>query len=272
LPFFVKNCSMGRRMKTSLDIGTARLLSTGQLLPDARWHMKAHSHSFHELIVVLGGGMTVEHAGRRTVAVTGDVMLYPAGLVHAERSDPKHPVESRFMVFRCDGLAGGPLVRVTDERGRIRQMVRWLHDDGHATSALIQVERQAMFQAVLAEFFHEAGPGDPPLVANTRRYVREHLGDSLVLDDLARAAGLSKSYFVRTYGAATGRTPMQDVRALRAGFARELILGTNLPLKEIAPRAGLGNEYSMSRLFRQLFHMPPGQYRRFHGRRQRSEQ
>ena len=32
----------------------------------------------------------------------------------------------------------------------------------------------------------------------------------------------------------------KSVRALRAGYARELILGTSLPLKEIAPRAGLG--------------------------------
>lgn len=254
-------------MKTSPDIGTARLISTGQLLPDARWHMKAHSHSFHELIVVLAGGMTVEHEGTKTDAVTGDVLLYPAGLIHAERSDPEHPVESRFVTFVCDGLRGTPLARVTDERGRIRQMARWLYEDGHATASLIQVERQAMFQTVLAEFFHEAGPGDPPLVASTRRYIREHLAGPLVLADLARAAGLSRFHFVRAYRAATGRTPMQDVRALRAGFARELILGTNLPLKEIAPRAGLGNEYSMSRLFRQLFRMPPGQYRRFHGRR-----
>ena len=254
-------------MKTQPDLGTARLLSTGQLLPDPHWNMKAHSHSFHELIVVLGGGIVVEHEGRRTDSVTGDVLLYPAGLVHAERSDPKHPVESRFMVFHCEGLQGGPLLRVTDERGRIRQMARWLHDDGQATSPLIQAERQAMFQATLAEFFHEASPGDPPLVANTRRYIREHLAGPLTLADLARAAALSRFHFVRAYRVATGRTPMQDVRALRAGFARELILGTNLPLKEIAPRAGLGNEYSMSRLFRQLFHMPPGQYRRFHGRR-----
>ena len=32
-------------------------------------------------------------------------------------------------------------------------------------------------------------------------------------------------------------------------------------LKEIAPRAGLGNEYAMSRLFRRIFRLPPGQYR-----------
>jgi AraC-like DNA-binding protein len=60
---------------------------------------------------------------------------------------------------------------------------------------------------------------------------------------------------------------MADVRAIRAQYARELILGTHLPLKEIAPRAGLGNEYSMSRLFRRVFQMPPGQYRRFQARR-----
>ena len=56
--------------------------------------------------------------------------------------------------------------------------------------------------------------------------------------------------------------PMEDVRIIRANYARELILGTSLPLKEIAPRAGLGNEYAMSRIFRRYFNMPPGAWRR----------
>ena len=254
-------------MKTQPDIGSARLLSIGHLTPDPRWHIKAHSHTFHELILVLDGAMIVEHEGRRTEAAAGDALLYPAGLIHAERSDPAHPLESHFIAFLGVRLKGRNLLRVTDERGRMGQMARWLYADRQASAGVAQVEREALLRAVLAEFVRAAGAEDRPLVALTRRYVRERISGSLRLGELAAAAGLSKFHFVRAYRAATGRTPMADVRAIRAQYARELILGTHLPLKEIAPRAGLGNEYSMSRLFRRVFQMPPGQYRRFQARR-----
>ena len=55
---------------------------------------------------------------------------------------------------------------------------------------------------------------------------------------------------------------MQDVRELRLELARNLILTTNEPLKVIAPQAGLGDEYHMSRAFRRYLGMPPGQLRR----------
>ena len=56
---------------------------------------------------------------------------------------------------------------------------------------------------------------------------------------------------------------MADVRALRADFARDLILATALPFKAIAPRAGLGDEQAMCRTFRQLYATTPGELRRF---------
>ena len=79
---------------------------------------------------------------------------------------------------------------------------------------------------------------------------------------LACQACVSKYHFLRTYKVLTGRTPMEDVRIIRANAARTLILSTALPLKDIAPRTGLGNEYAMSRIFRHYFNMPPGAWRR----------
>jgi AraC family transcriptional regulator len=115
---------------------------------------------------------------------------------------------------------------------------------------------------MLAELLRNLGREDQPMVTRVRRHIREHLGDVLTLDDLARVHGVSKFHFLRQYRAATGRTPMQDVRVMRAEYARELIMSTRLPLKEVAARAGLGDGYSLSRTFRRVFRTPPGQYRR----------
>jgi transcriptional regulator GlxA family with amidase domain len=82
------------------------------------------------------------------------------------------------------------------------------------------------------------------------------------LDDLARKAGMSKYHFVRLYKKLSGRTPMNDVRMIRVEAARDLIITTDLPLKTIATRVGLGNEYYLCRVFRQAFKVPPGYFRK----------
>lgn len=253
-------------MKAEPDIAGARLLATGHVTPEPGWHMRLHSHTIHELIVVVGGAMSVTHEGRRTDAAVGDVLLYPAGLRHEEWSDRAHPLESVFLTFECPGLEGCGLIRASDEQGRIRQMARWLHEDSRVSMGMAWIERSSLLQAILAEFVRSAGAGELPLVDAVRRHVRERMAERITLAALARRADMSKFHFLRVYRAAAGRTPMQDVRMLRAHYARELVLGTNLPLKEIAVRAGLGDEYSMSRLFSKLFRMPPGRYRRFHRR------
>ncbi len=244
------------------DIQQARFMSIGHVSPDAGWRMLSHHHLFHELIGVVDGMVMVESGGVTTVAVAGDVLWYPAGVAHAERSDPAHPLESRFLTFTCPAMSARGPVRSSDERGRIRQITAWLRSDSDASSPAVQAERDALLHTALAEFLRGLGVEDQPMVSRTRTYVRDHLGDRLTLKALAAVNGLSKFHFLRLYREATGRTPMQDVRIMRASAAREMILGTNLPFKDIAPRVGLGDEYAMSRVFRQILGMPPGRYRR----------
>ena len=55
---------------------------------------------------------------------------------------------------------------------------------------------------------------------------------------------------------------MEDVRTLRVEYARELILTTNLPLKAIAPMAGMSSEYALSKVFRRVLGTTPGALRR----------
>ena len=56
-------------------------------------------------------------------------------------------------------------------------------------------------------------------------------------------------------------TPMAMVRQLRLHHARDLIMSTSRPLKEIAPLCGLGDVYNMTRVFRRELGYTPGSLR-----------
>ena len=56
----------------------------GHLILPPAWSAARHAHDFVEVMVVLGGSLSVEMGGRTITASTGDVLYYPAGAAHAE--------------------------------------------------------------------------------------------------------------------------------------------------------------------------------------------
>jgi len=262
--------SCQKLLNAHMPLPAPRVLHSGRLLPDPRWRMAMHSHDHHELIVILRGTMHVSGAGLDADCREGDVLLYPAGVAHAEHSDPPDPVESVFVSFRSDAIGAREIARTRDRRGRIREMARWLHADRLSTDPARGAARDALCAAMLAELHAEPAEEADPLVEGTRGWVLAHIDEPLSLEGLARHAGLSRFHFIRRYKSATGRTPMEDVRAIRIDHARGLLLGTSLTLKEIAPLSGLGNEYSLSRAFRRALGASPRSLRRFHEGRGRT--
>lgn len=239
-----------------------RLLNVGRLEPDPAWHMAAHSHSFHEMIVLTRGRMTVLMRGRDISARAGDVMLYPPDVPHEESSDRRRPVAITYVGFRWGRPPEDAPVQVRDRNGRCRLLATWLLEESRAVSPRAPSARAAFLEALLGEFLRLADCEEPWLVSEVRGFVHDRIDSQLALDDLARHVGMSKYHFSRNYKALTGRSPMQDVRMMRIDFARSLVLTTNLPLKAIAPMAGLGSEYSLSRLLKRHLGMSPSELRR----------
>jgi len=242
-------------------IGSARLFHAGRVHRDACWQMKSHSHSFHELIVVMQGRMEVVAAGERHKAGAGDVMWYPAGMAHEETSNRTDPVATYFVSFALPRMQETRLVLRHDETGRIRQIAQWIGDESVGNDPARTLLSGELLHVLLSLFFQPVRR-EGGLRTMIREYVRPRIAGDLRLDELAGVAGLSRYHFIRTYRAQVGRTPMADVRSLRAETARDLLLTTSLPIKEIAPRVGLGNEYAISRVFVQEFGMRPGEFRR----------
>ena len=246
-------------MKTS----PSRFLHVGHLPPSPGWKMRPHFHPSHELIVVIAGRLGVEINQQIIEAGPGEVLWYPQGIVHREWTDPQHPAETFFLGFEYRSLAAPLLLHQPDEQGRIQTLARWLYAERETHASSTTTHTKSVFlQAILAEYHRLETRQGSPLVARLRTHMRQNLAAPLSLDDLATYAEMSKFHFLRQYKERAGCTPMKDLQHLRIQAARDLLLTTNLPLKEIAPRTGLGDEYHLSRLFRQYFNTPPGALRR----------
>jgi len=239
-----------------------KLISVGQLQSDPNWEMKVHSHSFHQMIVLLRGKMHVRIARKDFYAQTGDVLLYPAGFSHKECSDRNDPVESIYFGWKGD-VRKLPLL-AHDLNGRIRLLARWLYEEREHLSPYSSSLQETILQVIIREFLRTSSKKHD-LIRTVRNFMRDHLEKTMTLEGLAQQVGISKYHFLRKYKNLTGRTPMEDLRRVRVEAAKELILTTNLPLKAIAPKVGFANEYHLSRMFRKYLNLTPRYFRKNEG-------
>jgi AraC family transcriptional regulator len=97
-------------------------------------------------------------------------------------------------------------------------------------------------------------------------FIEAHLETAIELSDVAKAAGLSQWHFQRIFRALTNETLKTYIRSRRFAKALDQLLGTKLPILDIALAAGYETQESFTRAFKSCFRITPGQYRAFGSR------
>jgi transcriptional regulator GlxA family with amidase domain len=104
-------------------------------------------------------------------------------------------------------------------------------------------------------------------LARTRAWTLHHLHEPLTVAAMARHAGVSERTFARRFRAETGTTPLQWLLRQRVLHARRLLEATDMPVEDVADRAGFGTATSLRSHFRRVTSTTPLAYRRtFRGR------
>lgn len=85
--------------------------------------------------------------------------------------------------------------------------------------------------------------------------------EPLDLDDLARAANVSRYHFARSFAAAYGETPMRYVTRRRIERAQDLLRSANLTVTEVCMLVGFSSLGSFSSRFRAMVGETPTMYR-----------
>ena len=230
-------------------------LGCGELLPNPRWRMRPHSHPHNELIIIKSGAMLLKTRHGELVARQGDILFYQTGLIHEEISQPDDPVGSYFLSFGTSKkLLHSPL-RMRDSEGRMIELLGWMHRDLREHRS--KDDCLALLETIIRELhWLLARPGDAWL-ENVREHLRTHFIEPLSLTDVATHAGMSRFAFVRKFKKLCGQTPMEELRQIRLHEARNLLLSSDLPMKMIAAKVGIGDEYQLSKLFRRYFGIAP---------------
>ncbi|NLS97167.1 MAG: DNA-binding transcriptional regulator [Planctomycetaceae bacterium] len=100
------------------------------------------------------------------------------------------------------------------------------------------------------------------VVASTAlAYIRQHAVEGIQVADVARASGVSRSTLDARFRRVVGRTVHEEIQRSQLNAAQQLLVTTNLPVEEIARRAGFATAQYMNAVFQRAIGQTPGRYR-----------
>ncbi|HXZ01934.1 MAG TPA: AraC family transcriptional regulator [Stellaceae bacterium] len=110
-----------------------------------------------------------------------------------------------------------------------------------------------------------AAPAPHPLaprhLARVLAYIDANIGRDIALADLAQLVGVSKYYLIRSFRAATQRTPYAYLVERRLARAVEALRHGTTSIEQVARDAGFKSAPGFSNVFKKHYGMSPGKFR-----------
>lgn len=129
---------------------------------------------------------------------------------------------------------------------------------------------ELLFIEVLRLTMHEQGDGrtgwlaaaGDRIVGGALNALHQRPAHAWTLEELARAAGTSRSVLAERFAQLMGSSPMQYLMQWRMLLAANLLCRSNVPLARIAEDVGYRTDTAFSRAFRREYGAPPATWRR----------
>lgn len=150
------------------------------------------------------------------------------------------------------GGIGGPADPLSETKG----------SGAESDSGFGWLRTRQLFQELIGMLLEQrvAKNGPLPAARQSIRYMDEHYMLPLTVKQLAEQTGMDCGQYASVMRRLTGLTPLEYLNKLRIKRAKQLLLKTDSPLRDIARQVGFADEYYFNRRFRQMTAMTPRQY------------
>ncbi len=219
------------------------------------------------LFIFLEGKGYYEYRGSVTPVRANTLALIPdtsPGILYADHVDPYRKMYCRFSGVYARYLVRSILVDrgncfFPDQRAaalaeKIRKMSRIHRKDLPAALT----EDGIILLEILSQLEHALElPCGRLSGADIENYLREHISNPTDLDRIAADLGVSRSTLCRTARRGVGKTVQEIHQAMKVDWAKHLLSSGSMGVAEVAYRAGYGDPYYFSRVFKKTAGIGP---------------
>ena len=102
---------------------------------------------------------------------------------------------------------------------------------------------------------------DDMLISQAKRFVNEHYGERITLEDVARFVSMSPTYFSSKFKRKTGQPFIKYLTSVRIEKAKILLIRPNAMIKEVAMDVGFNDIRHFSKIFKKVEGTIPSEYK-----------
>lgn len=168
-------------------------------------------------------------------AISESAFLFPEEPVGTGDTDAR-------LILQCSSLR--ELVRHPDEFKRWRA----------------QIDFQEMVYGILTAHRQNRKNDKTQALEQVKNFLEEHYGEEISVDQLAAMVELSPKYFAEVFKKTYGSGVMEYLAQIRMNKAKQLMLGSDLLLREVAHSVGYKDEFYFSRKFKKEIGLSPSEY------------
>jgi AraC-like DNA-binding protein len=257
-------------------------------VPELRDHVMEHPglhfHFNPDLIIGLRGASRFEFIQERFDIEAGEIAIIPGGIPHREVVQPRaEPFENLVISVYNETVCvqlqehdgNGGAVAVASEyfdAAKYQQLAQYLEEIAEISNnagpeyelgikGLLLVYFTTLQSAIRRVRF--AAPVEKLKISQTRQLVQAHLGDShLGVAFLARQLHCSSDYLSNLFRRETGQRLATHINFERVRAAMTMLRTTPLTIAEVAYATGFESQSYFSRVFKQVAHKTPLDFRR----------
>lgn len=245
-----------------------------------RFSYKKHTHQEFAIGVIERGVQTFEHSGGRYVATSGTMITVNPDEVHDGMSASKAGYQYRMVyvdpIVVHDMLTGhyapkyppgyfkSPIVLDNQVAAALQHALRLFDDELYS-----RLEFETYLAQALVGLFHRHADSrfnlnkhakEHRIVQQALEFIRARVTENITLNEIAAAVGLSRYHFLRIFKDTTGLPPHAYQVQMRVALAKEAIEKGH-SLVDAAFESGFSDQSHMTRCFKSVYGLPPGQYK-----------
>ncbi len=257
------------------DIGDLELLKATYISHT----FSRHTHQGYVVGMIERGVEVFYYRGETHAALPGDVVVINPDEVHTGHSGDKHGWTYRMLYptvqtlkMVADAMADRPVdmpwfPRAVIKDRRLSLKIQQLHRLLEQSTS--RLERQVNYYDVMGELIRTQAGNAPTVkkqgferlaVKKARQLIDDTLAENISLESMSDHVGLSPFYFTRIFRQHTGLPPHAYRKQQRIQMAKQL-LRTQMPISQVAAETGFSDQSHLTRQFKQIVGVTPGQYK-----------
>ncbi len=251
-----------------------------------------HWHDEMEIICI-EDGIGMVRLNRENLRVKkGDILLVNPGVLHGIKTDLKHILYFKSIVFDLEFLRGSagdlcqervisPLMENQAEfvhkispqdkkHGEIFRLFYQIHDCHRLKTAYYFVKLKSLlydflYEMLIANYIIPSDTEQNKNLSSIKQvldYMNRHYSEALSAKELALSSNFSEYYFMKIFRQYTGKTLIEYLNDLRLEKAKALLIHTCEPVTEIALKVGFNNTSYFIKKFQQANGVSPSNFRK----------